>query len=57
MHYFEWVKDLSLNVHGVKNIRYTEMHAAELSVHEPNFLESVKGVNFQGFFQILAELI
>lgn len=41
---------------GVKDIRHIEVHAAELLVHEPNFLslllllESMKDINFQGFF-------
>lgn len=45
-----------LSVCGVKDIRHIEMHAAELLVHEPNFLslslllESVKDINFQRFF-------
>ena len=60
-----WTNYLSqiLNVQGVKDVRQTEIHAAELLVLEPSasyvelVIEKLKSHRLQGIDQIPAELI
>jgi hypothetical protein len=52
-----------LNVHGVNDVRQTEIHTAEQLVHEPSSfaveiaIGKLKGYKSPGIDQILAELI